>query len=178
MILLFSGGYDSTLLAIRYLEDIDILLHISYDHPSREQEQTASLRIFTLLKQKKPTLRFKKISLPIVAKELSIGSGKSGSRYVSNRNAIFLSVASNYGYSVGCTKIMYGASMLDIENYPDCRPDFIEKISDILNVTILAPLLTESFCIQSKILDRCWSCYEPIDGQQCGKCDSCLQSRR
>ena len=177
MILLFSGGYDSTVLAIQHLDTIDILLHIGYNHPAKEQEQTASLRIYQHLKRRKPSLRYKKIYIPIEAKAMDIGPGQTGSRYVPNRNAIFLSVASNYAHSVECKAIMYGAASLDQKDYPDCRPQFIKQISELLNIQIIAPLLTESYTIQDEILDRSWSCYQPIDGKPCGLCNSCLQDR-
>lgn len=186
MILLFSGGFDSTLLSLRYLEDLDVLLHLRYDHPSKDQELAASMRIYSQLKNIKPTLRFEIIDLPINADNMKIGTGKSGARYVPNRNAIFLSMASNFAAVHGIKKIIYGAAPADQNDYFDCTPAFIESISAALQITIEAPLLQKSWdrlpaCIPKatakRILSMVWSCYESNGGDPCGVCNSCMQDR-
>jgi 7-cyano-7-deazaguanine synthase in queuosine biosynthesis len=186
MILLFSGGFDSTLLSLRYLEDLDVLLHLRYDHPSKDQELAASMRIYSHLKNIKPVLRFEIIDLPINADNMKIGTGKSGARYVPNRNAIFLSMAANFAAVHGIKKIIYGASPNDQEDYFDCTPAFIEGISTALQITIEAPLLGEGFvappayvskATAKRILSMVWSCYESSGGDPCGVCNSCMQDR-
>lgn len=182
MILLFSGGYDSTLLALRYLSKIKVLLHIQYIHPSRDYELMAVGRLYEELKQKNPSICLKILEIPLYAQELSAGVGVSGSRYVPNRNAIFLSLAANVARVHQCDTIIYGATSCDQEDYFDCTPAFMETLSFALRIEICAPLLDTSlrpFEVSStdvhRLLSLSWSCYQPDNGKPCGKCNSCKQ---
>lgn len=184
MILLFSGGYDSTLLCLTYLDIIDVVLHFRYNHPSKDQEFAAALSIYFELKKLKPALLFEVIDVPINARNMSIGIGKTGSRYVPNRNAVFLSMAAHFGKSKGYNALMYGAAPNDQADYFDCTPSFIASMSKALCVEIYAPLLSKDKKIISipkdkteLILGLVWSCYESINNKQCGQCDSCKQDR-
>lgn len=186
MILLFSGGYDSSLLLLRYIDEVDVLLHYRYDHPAAYQEFEASKKIYEKIKAIKPSIIFHVIDLPIDADNMKIGSGKEGSRYVPSRNAIFLSFAANYAKIKNYTKIIYGAAPADQEDYFDCRPVFIDAIASLLQVCVEAPLLSgekiqPSDCVPQSmikdVLSLSWSCYEAIDGDPCGKCNSCMQDR-
>lgn len=186
MILLFSGGFDSTFLLLQYINDLDVLLHLRYDHPSKDQEYAASTRIYEQLRNIKPSLQFKVIDLSINADNMSIGAGKSGSRYVPNRNAIFLSIASNFAAVQGIKKIIYGAAPADQHEYFDCTPVFIDSISRALQITIEAPLLKKECCnlpatisktTAKKILNMVWSCYQARGQEPCGICNSCTQDR-
>lgn len=187
MILLFSGGYDSTLLALRYLEDLDVLLHIQYIHPSKDQEYKATQKIYRHLKKLKPSLKLHiMFNVSFYSDNMKIGTGKIGSRYVPNRNAIFLSMASNFAAEHGIEKIIYGAAPADQNDYFDCTPAFIKSISCALQITIQAPLLEKNTnmlpaCIPKatakRILSLIWSCYESKGGDPCGVCNSCMQDR-
>ncbi|MEM2144040.1 MAG: 7-cyano-7-deazaguanine synthase QueC [Candidatus Jordarchaeaceae archaeon] len=89
-------------------------------------------------------------------------------------------------------KIFIAANALDYSGYPDCRPEFYEKINELMKVAskvgtkynlemkIEAPLLykgkkeiVELGTELNAPLEWTWSCYE--GGEiPCGKCDSCL----
>tara|TARA_Y100001973_G_C5139066_1_gene301936 strand:+ start:418 stop:975 length:558 start_codon:yes stop_codon:yes gene_type:complete len=183
VILLFSGGYDSTYIALQKSQEIDILLHFKYDHPSACEEEKAARKIHSYIRlMMNRSIKLKIIDLDINAKAMFIGSKSPGARYVPNRNAIFLSIAANLAKMRGQKTILIGANIEDQENYPDCRPIFFKKMSEILGIKIEAPLLSEkrdtASDIQKEILDMSWSCYESINGRPCGSCDSCIQSGR
>ena len=187
MILLFSGGYDSTILALHSIQDIDMLLHIQYDHPSKEEELHAVQMIYNDIKTHiKQKLKLHIVKLPICAENMHIGTGKKGARYVPNRNAIFLCIASNIAHSNNYSNIMFGASKLDQNDYFDCTPIFIKGLSELLRIQIHAPLLHSNLQyipdyidekIYNKILSKSWSCYEPENNKPCGTCNSCTQKR-
>jgi len=187
MILLFSGGHDSTSLALQHLNNIDTLLHIQYVHPSKDQEYKATIAIYRQLKKIKPSLRLEVLFLTSInADNMSIGTGKSGSRYVPNRNAIFLSMAANLATTQGIKKIIYGAAPADQHEYFDCTPVFIDSMSRALQITIEAPLLKKECCnlpatisktTVKKILNMVWSCYQARGQEPCGICNSCTQDR-
>lgn len=89
-------------------------------------------------------------------------------------------------------RIFIAANVLDYSGYPDCRPEFYEKINELMK---LASKVGTQYNIQMKIetpllyknkkeivelgmklnapLEWTWSCY--VGGEvPCGKCDSCL----
>ena len=115
------------------------------------------------------------------------------------RNAVFLSVASTWAYSIGASLVAYGAHTGD-ENYPDCRPSFARMLQDALNqgeidgiesqvrqpIEIWSPfkkglsksdMLKIGYDILGDEIFETWSCY--LDGTvQCGSCESCMNRKR
>ena len=116
--------------------------------------------------------------------------------YVPARNTIFLSYALAWAEVLGAFDVFIGVNALDYSGYPDCRPEFIEAYEEMANLatvagvqghklTIHTPLidLTKSAIIQQGLelgvdYSKTTSCYDPIDGLSCGKCDSCLLRKK
>lgn len=109
------------------------------------------------------------------------------STVVPNRNMIMLSLAVGYAVSIGATAVYFGAHGGDHAIYPDCRPEFVEKmdaVSKIANyepVEILAPFLNSDKIDILKAglalgLDygKSWTCYNGRE-RACGKCGSCRE---
>ncbi|MDG6997971.1 MAG: 7-cyano-7-deazaguanine synthase [Nitrososphaerota archaeon] len=110
------------------------------------------------------------------------------------RNAVFLTIATAYAFSIKAEVLAYGAHLSDY-SYPDCRPAFSSKLAETLNlgdadaieakshppIRIWSPaaaglkkdeMLKISYGLLKDLLFRTWSCY--LDGnKQCGKCESC-----
>ena len=107
--------------------------------------------------------------------------GEVGPRVVPSRNLIMLAIASNYCARIGADVVWYGAIADDFADYYDCRPIFVNVLNLALcDLQIGAPLINASkaevveMCRQKGVpLDLCWSCYEPVNGEQCGTCNSC-----
>ena len=112
--------------------------------------------------------------------------------YVPARNTIFLSFALAYAETIGAFDIFIGVNALDYSGYPDCRPVFIERFQAMANTATAAaddanlhyqihtPLidLTKAEIIKQGLAlgvdyDMTLSCYDPQDGQACGRCDAC-----
>jgi len=126
--------------------------------------------------------------------------------YVPMRNTVFIVLAAAYLESVVLHKIekenvkpsdidariFIAANFLDYSGYPDCRPEFYEKINELMSLAskvgteygvemkIETPLLhlgkKEIVELGTKLkapLEWTWSCYV---GEEvpCGRCDSCL----
>jgi len=113
--------------------------------------------------------------------------------YVPARNMIFLSMAVGMAETVGASKIIIGANIVDYSGYPDCRHEFLESFATTATlgtkmgsegsaVEIIAPLLKLN---KSEIIELglrlgldyslTHSCYDPLpNGSPCGHCDSCL----
>lgn len=114
--------------------------------------------------------------------------------YVPGRNILFLSFALSLAEGHGYDSIFIGVNALDYSGYPDCRPEFIESFQKMANlgtkkgvsgngdsIQIKTPLLhlNKKEIIEMGIrvdapLHLTHSCYDPINGKACGKCDSCI----
>jgi len=111
--------------------------------------------------------------------------------YVPARNTLFLSLALGFAEARGAHDLGIGVNALDYSGYPDCRPEFIEAFGNLANLatregvegrpfTIHAPLqdlgkreILQLACELGVPIDATLSCYDPIDTQACGRCDSC-----
>lgn len=109
---------------------------------------------------------------------------------VSNRNAIFASVAIGVAVSEGADAIALGVHAGDHTVYPDCRPEFIAATehqariaNDRPDLRVLAPFVDKSKADIVRCgaelgvpMARTWSCYEGGD-LHCGTCGTCVERR-
>lgn len=106
---------------------------------------------------------------------------------VPNRNMILLSLATGYAVTVGAGAVWYGAHGGDHAIYPDCRPEFVEKMDAVCRVANYEPVGIEApFMTMDKgqILaeglrlgldySKTWTCYNGRE-QACGRCGSCVE---
>jgi 7-cyano-7-deazaguanine synthase len=122
------------------------------------------------------------------------------------RNAVFLTIGTAYAYSVGATRVLYGAHLTDTlpskeaDNmhfaiYPDCSPEFIIALETALRighfrghreVEIWSPsremlskqmLIRTAYSLVGDLLFKTWSCYSSLD-VHCGTCESCVARHR
>ena len=112
--------------------------------------------------------------------------------YVPARNTIFLSFALGYAEVIKAYDIFIGVNALDYSGYPDCRPEYIEAYEKMANLATREGVEGRKFKINTPLINMTKSeiirtgvslgvdysltitCYDPIDGKSCGKCDSCL----
>lgn len=106
---------------------------------------------------------------------------------VPNRNMILLSLATGYAVTVEAKAVWFGAHGGDHAIYPDCRPEFIEKMDAVCRVAnyqaveIDAPFIRAD---KGEILaeglklgldySQTWTCYNGRD-KACGRCGSCVE---
>ncbi|MDB5054899.1 MAG: queC [Bacilli bacterium] len=110
--------------------------------------------------------------------------------YVPGRNLLFLSIATSYAEVTVAEAIYIGVNALDYSGYPDCRPEFIHKVEEVValatkigvegnKLQIATPLIqwTKADIIREGLRLKVpyhltTSCY---NGQieACGECDSC-----
>lgn len=109
------------------------------------------------------------------------------STVVPNRNMILLSLATGYAVTVEADEVWYGAHGGDHAIYPDCRPEFVEKMDAVCRVAnyqsvgIEAPfmgmdkgeILAEGLRLGLDY-SRTWTCYNGRE-QACGRCGSCVE---
>jgi 7-cyano-7-deazaguanine synthase len=113
------------------------------------------------------------------------------STYVPARNLIFLSLATAYAEVIGAQAIYTGVTAVDYSGYPDCRPEFIQSMTDTINLAtkmgvtgedrlrIKTPLIHLSKAEIIRIgldlqvpYELTTSCYLGEE-EACGVCDSC-----
>jgi 7-cyano-7-deazaguanine synthase len=107
---------------------------------------------------------------------------------VPHRNMLFITIACMYADRIGAKTVYYGAHSGDHAIYPDCRPEFVEAMNQVLaasagaaNVTVEAPFLHLDKGDIASIgadmgldYDKTWTCYEGGD-TPCGKCGACVE---
>lgn len=112
--------------------------------------------------------------------------------YVPARNTLFVAYAMAFAETVGATEIALGINALDYSGYPDCRPQWVEAMQEVIRVgtragaegagiRLLAPLvhMTKAEIIRHGLalgvnFAMTHSCYNPSGANSCGSCDSCL----
>lgn len=110
--------------------------------------------------------------------------------YVPGRNLLFLSIATSYAEVADAEAIYIGVNALDYSGYPDCRPEFIRKVEEVISLATKVGVEGKPIHIKTPLIELTkadiiregtglgvpyhltTSCY---NGQEeaCGECDSC-----
>lgn len=106
---------------------------------------------------------------------------------VPNRNMILLSLAVGYAVSLEASKVYYGAHSGDHAIYPDCRPEFVQKMQDVCAIANYDPIDIVVPYLESNKIDilkdglkmgldygLTWTCYNGRE-HACGKCGACQE---
>ena len=200
-VVVFSGGLDSVC-TCAYLKSKFSLYGISFSYGQRANQEIQSARKFAKilgLKQHKIIdISFMR-SLYGTTNVLTNSKPKLPSQFeysivVPIRNAVFLSIATAWAFSLKAKLVAFGAHKGD-KNYPDCRPLFSKKIEQAFNegeidgiklglrksVKIWSPyrenlsksdMIKIGYKILGNSLFKSWSCYSNKKFH-CGKCESC-----
>lgn len=197
-VVLLSGGMDSCVCTAIANETHELaLLHASYGQRTEQRERQAFEQIADFYgAQRRLVVRldaFRQIGgsaltdSGIAVPETGIDRAGIPVTYVPFRNAHFLSVAVSWAEVIGATAIFIGAVAEDSSGYPDCRPEYYKKFSELIRVgtrpeteiEIVTPVIAmrKSEIVRRGIalhapLDRTWSCYQ-FEEEACGACDSC-----
>ncbi|HOJ50487.1 MAG TPA: 7-cyano-7-deazaguanine synthase QueC [Spirochaetota bacterium] len=206
-VVLLSGGLDSaTTAAIARSEGYEIYA-ITFSYGQRHKiEIKSAKRIAKEIKVKEHKII--KIDLRTfggssltdnidVPKERDIENIKEiPLTYVPARNTIFLSYALAYAEVIDADSIFIGVNAIDYSGYPDCRPEYIKAFNEVSRlgtkkgvegrpILIKTPIInmTKKEIIKKGLelgldFSKTHSCYDPIKGKACGKCDSCLIRKR
>lgn len=73
--------------------------------------------------------------------------------FVPLRNPLFLTIAANHAIAAGCGVLVTGVCQADNANYPDCTQDFIDFMSDMINVALGAPYDENYLTIATPLMD-------------------------
>lgn len=197
MLIIYSGGLDSTVLLTKYSHSIAKAVSFIYGskHNSREidkaRKNCARLSIPHLVIDLRDVGSHLKSSL---LGEKDVPSGKYNgenmrSTTVPFRNGVMLSVAAGIAESDGLDTVLIANHAGDHFIYPDCRPEFIEHIHRAIlygtdgKVRVLAPFTNIDKTQIVKIgrdlgvdFSDTWTCYNGRE-LHCGVCGSCNERK-
>ena len=200
-VIVFSGGVDSVC-AVSYLKSKYELYGITFSYGQKASMEIAAAKSFA----KKLGLKEHKIidigfmknlygnSNVLTSSKRKIPTEFEYSIVVPIRNAVFLSIASAWAFTLNASLVAYGAHTGDT-NYPDCRPKFAKKLENAFNegesdginsklrksIEIWSPYrkgLSKSDLLKTGIKNlgdsifKTWSCYSNKK-YHCGICESC-----
>jgi 7-cyano-7-deazaguanine synthase len=116
--------------------------------------------------------------------------------YVPARNTVFLALALAHAETIGADDVYVGVNAIDYSGYPDCRPAFLRAFERLARVATKAGVSGRSLRIRAPLLRLSkagivrlgtrlgvpyrltQSCYDPIRGRACGRCDACVLRRK
>jgi 7-cyano-7-deazaguanine synthase len=197
VVLIMSGGLDSTTLLYRLLSEDMTVEALSFNYGQRHLRE---------LKMAEKTCRKYGVPHKIVNMQFLGGlldqsaltgkikvphghyeSENMKSTVVPNRNMILLSIAIGRAVNIGAGEVAIGVHAGDHAIYPDCRPAFVDvmdiagRISNYKPVVVSAPYINKS---KADIIAEgiklgvdyslTWTCYEG-KLRPCGKCGSCVE---
>jgi 7-cyano-7-deazaguanine synthase len=202
LVAILSGGLDSCVaVALAQDQGLKIKAAVLFDYGQKHvRELAAAVRIAAALE----IPHIEKIELPrqpfaqsalVQDGTLEMPKGRtldeianSGNAptYVPNRNAVMISLATAYAYTIGAAGVVGGWHADDTSGYPDCRPEFIQAMQAAMRLaiddrlfTVYAPLikLGKEAVIRAGLqhhapIELTWSCYQGGEWP-CGVCDSC-----
>jgi len=200
-VIILSGGLDSACM-MSYLKKEYQLYGVTFAYGQRaSQEIKAAKRIAKLLKLKEHKILdigfMKNLygeSNVLTSRKKKMPEKFNYSIVVPIRNAVFLSIASAWAFTLNAELVAYGAQKGDTA-YPDCRPEFSRKLAAALNqgeidgikkkirknIKIWSPysegvsksdLIKTGYKVLGNEIFKTWSCYLNLKSQ-CGKCESC-----
>ena len=200
-VVVFSGGLDSVC-TCAYLKSKYDLYGITFAYGQRASKELKTAKSLAkslkLKKHKIVDISFMKDlygkTNVLTSTTRPIPQKFNYSIVVPIRNAVFLSIASAWAFTLNASLVAYGAHRGDVF-YPDCRPSFSKKMELALNqgeidgikngirkkLRIWTPfneslskseLLKRGHEIVGDLLFRTWSCYSNTK-LHCGRCESC-----
>jgi len=198
IVILYSGGMDSSVALYRYAERIRLALSFDYGskHNAREIEYAAINCRGLGIEHRIIEMDLNKMGF--VSDLLQSGADIPDGHYedenmkktvVPFRNGIMLSIAAGIAESLECYRLLISNHSGDHAIYPDCRPDFICSMNNAIRfgtyneVEILAPfthLTKREIALEGKKLgvpfENTYSCY---NGKEihCGTCGTCTERK-
>jgi len=198
MLIIYSGGLDSTTLLYEYRDKIKLAL--SFDYGSKHNKREL---MFAKYHCRKLKIEHIIIKLDFINKYFNSNLLKSGGEIpngcysepdmkktvVPFRNGIMTSIAIGIAESRGIAKVLIANHSGDHAIYPDCRNTFIHAINEAAaygtynNVNVLSPyvnLTKRDIALIGRDLkidySKTWSCYKGQD-IHCGVCATCLERK-
>lgn len=216
VLLIYSGGLDSTCLLHWLLAKGFNIRAIGFDYGQRHVVELEAASTITKalhvpyevidLSSITHLLKSSQTNLDIKVPEGKYDDDNMKLTVVPNRNMIMIAIAAGHAMSLKLDHVVCGIHSGDHAIYPDCRPDFAEKLSSLLQiadwqkVSLERPFINcdKGGCISmayeavlssalktfprttipqlTQDLEHSWSCYKG-GIYHCGKCGACNERK-
>ena len=201
VVVIFSGGMDSTALLYKCREEFAHVRAVSFDYGQRHRKELLfAARSCAALEIPHAVIDLSSIApfLPgnALTGDVEVPHGHYAAptmkrTVVPNRNAIMLSVACGIAAANGAETAAMGVHAGDHPIYPDCREEFIRAFEEMERLSLdgISAMRVYTPFIQSSKADiarigeelgvpwrQTWSCYEGGD-IHCGRCGTCVERR-
>ena len=197
VVVIYSGGMDSFTVLHKAIKDGYEVFPLSFDYGQRhKKELDYAANVCKQLNVKHKIVDISAINQLIGGSSLTSDIEVPEGHYeeesmkqtvVPNRNMILLSMAIGYAVSLEAEKVYYGAHSGDHAIYPDCRPEFVQKMNDVSAIANYQPVEIYSPYLQVSKIDiltdglkmgldysLTWTCYNGRE-KACGKCGACQE---
>lgn len=197
VVVIYSGGMDSFTVLHKAINDGHEVYALSFNYGQRHvRELECAKAVCTELGINHKVVDISAINQLIggssLTSDIEVPEGHYAadnmkSTVVPNRNMILISLAVGYAVSLDAQAVYYGAHSGDHFIYPDCRPEFVQKMHDVCQIANYEPVaIISPYLKQTKIeilrdglamgLDysKTWTCYNGR-AKACGKCGSCAE---
>ncbi len=200
LIVLLSGGLDSTTLLYFLHAHHQVVGSLSFDYGSKHNHRELPMAAYHC---ERLGLEHTVISMNFIndyfqSDLLQSGGAIPEGHYAAQnmkqtvvpaRNAIMLSIAAGFAQSQGAEAIAYGAHTGDHAIYRDCREEFLRPMAEALRegtesaIELLRPFVTmdkAAIVKQGSALGvdyaQTWSCYKG-ELLHCGRCGTCVERK-
>jgi len=201
-VVILSGGLDSTVALAKAVQESSYAdVHaLSFDYGQRHKKELEHAKAIT----DHYTVEHHIVDLTSITPLISNSSQTSEdiavphghyaeenmkATVVPNRNMIMLSIAIGWAVNIDAAQVVFGVHAGDHDIYPDCRPEFVDKMDEIAAIAnwhpveVYAPFrnMTKADIVaegDELVVPWAltWSCYE--GGEiHCGKCATCIERR-
>ncbi|GGA73705.1 7-cyano-7-deazaguanine synthase [Neiella marina] len=197
VVVIYSGGMDSYTVLNRAIKDGKEVHALTFNYGQRHvKEIDVAKGVCDRLNVPHQVIDIRAINALLAGSSLTddidIPEGhyeeeSMKSTVVPNRNMVLLSLAIAYAVSIKAEAVYYGAHSGDHAIYPDCRPEFVEKMKEVSLLANYEPVdIVTPYLHKSKIeiltdglsmdLDysETWTCYNGRE-KACGKCGACVE---
>jgi 7-cyano-7-deazaguanine synthase len=198
-VLLFSGGLDSTVLLYELLAKGQEVACLSFNYGQKHARELEFAQRTTQrlglqhqiidLSSIQSLISKSALTGPIEIPDGHYTDSSMKITVVPNRNMIMLSLAIGWAITLEADSVSYAAHSGDHTIYPDCRPEFIQKmreaaqLCDWKSILLTTPFerlsKSEIVLLGSRLevpFSNTWSCYRG-DAEHCGSCGTCVERR-
>ena len=179
IVILFSGGLESSTMLELYKDRDVTALYISCGYRWEEAEMVSAKKVADLY----PNAEFKVLHLNL-GLETREGISSAAENVLPIRNMFLLTNAAMFALSNGASTLAMGIQ--GSAEYPDTSCEYLSGIENLVSIGSEAPFKIE-LPLYGKTKDEIisllgkripkemlFSCTEPVDGKRCRKCFKCL----
>ncbi len=197
IVLVYSGGMDSTVFLHEYRDEIALALSFDYGAKHNAQEsRMAELNCDRLgITRRVISLDFMKLfHSSLTTDSLVVPEGHYTDESMRNtvvpfRNGIMLAIAAGIAEDMNCSAVGIANHAGDHAIYPDCTTAFINSMDQAIHhgtyvgIELMAPyteLTKRQIALVGQQLgvdfSQTWSCYKGGE-KHCGRCGTCVERR-